>query len=223
MIEKVVKSWSKVVHKEGLHDQEYVFASELIDQALRSEKILEIGVGNGRMQRVLINNGCSKSALYGIDLTDQVYNSEGKKQVGDARNLPYNDNMFDLVYSLGVVEHFPETENAILEHFRVVKPGGMVVVTTPHLSLETFFRWLSYYKSGRYKDGTFMETKGRNYRIKEICNMVKRSEKSMVVKSGACGPIVRFIRGRFPYIYSKFLKKYEGKYGSYLYIIAIKK
>jgi SAM-dependent methyltransferase len=37
------------------------------------------------------------------------------------------------VYSLGVVEHFRETAQAIREHWRVLKPGGLCLIVVPNL------------------------------------------------------------------------------------------
>ena len=44
--------------------------------------------------------------------------------VGDAENLPFDRDAFDLGYSFGVLHHSPNTEKAVSELVRVVKPGG---------------------------------------------------------------------------------------------------
>lgn len=49
--------------------------------------------------------------------------SERIKQA-DAEDLPFPDNTFDVVYSWGVLHHTPDTEKAVAEVFRVLKPGG---------------------------------------------------------------------------------------------------
>ena len=55
-------------------------------------------------------------------------------EVQDARTLPYEDNSFDAAYSVSVLEHIPESGDtaAIREITRVVRPGGLIVVTTPY-------------------------------------------------------------------------------------------
>ena len=45
-------------------------------------------------------------------------------RVADAENLPFESNTFDLGYSFGVLHHSPDTERAIAELLRVIKPGG---------------------------------------------------------------------------------------------------
>ena len=46
--------------------------------------------------------------------------------------LPYEDNSFDLVVSMDVIEHVPETHAWLRELLRVVRPGGHVFLTTPN-------------------------------------------------------------------------------------------
>jgi SAM-dependent methyltransferase len=65
--------------------------------------------------------------------------------VGDAENLPFASNSFDLVYSWGVLHHTPDTEGAIAEVRRVLKPGGQARVMLYHLrSWVAFQAWLRY-------------------------------------------------------------------------------
>src|SRR2546429_675657 len=47
---------------------------------------------------------------------------------GDAENLPFADDVFDIVYSFGVLHHTENTEQAIDEVHRVLKPGGQAAV-----------------------------------------------------------------------------------------------
>ena len=58
---------------------------------------------------------------------------------GDVRAIPFGDGSFDYVYSMGTVEHFPETTRAIAEIFRVLKPGGRAVLGVPN-RLDPFAR-----------------------------------------------------------------------------------
>ena len=44
------------------------------------------------------------------------------------RDLPFRDASFDAIYSMGTIEHFDETERAIAEMARVLKPGGRLLV-----------------------------------------------------------------------------------------------
>jgi ubiquinone/menaquinone biosynthesis C-methylase UbiE len=101
-----------------------------------NENVLEIGVGVGTD---LVQYGKNGSNVYGIDLTEnavritqknlvlhRIYSGDIK--VADAENMPYEDNMFDLVYSFGVLHHTPNIEKAIEEIYRVLKPESKAII-----------------------------------------------------------------------------------------------
>ena len=48
------------------------------------------------------------------------------------RDLPFRDASFDAIYSMGTIEHFDETEHAVAEMARVLKPGGRAIVGVPN-------------------------------------------------------------------------------------------
>lgn len=52
--------------------------------------------------------------------------------VADVRSLPFRDASFDAIYSMGTIEHFDETERAVGEMARVLKPGGRAIVGVPN-------------------------------------------------------------------------------------------
>jgi ubiquinone/menaquinone biosynthesis C-methylase UbiE len=53
-------------------------------------------------------------------------------KVGNAEELQFADDEFDVVVSLGVLHHTPNTQNAIDEVYRVLKPGGEAVIMLYH-------------------------------------------------------------------------------------------
>lgn len=52
--------------------------------------------------------------------------------LGDVRTLPFLDDSFDAIYSMGTIEHFDETEEAVAEMARVLKPGGRAIIGVPN-------------------------------------------------------------------------------------------
>jgi SAM-dependent methyltransferase len=81
---------------------------------------------------------------YGIDISEPTviqaraaFDSPGARHgllaaVGDVRELPFRDASFDAIYSMGTIEHFDETERAVDEMARVLKPGGRAIVGVPN-------------------------------------------------------------------------------------------
>jgi SAM-dependent methyltransferase len=63
----------------------------------------------------------------------------------DAENLSFPDNTFDVVYSWGVLHHSPDTERAVSEVYRVLKPGGEAKIMIYHkYSMVGYMLWLRY-------------------------------------------------------------------------------
>src|SRR5262249_23704833 len=51
---------------------------------------------------------------------------------GDAENLPFAAESFDIVYSYGVIHHSPDTQRAISEIHRVLRPNGRARIMIYH-------------------------------------------------------------------------------------------
>src|ERR1035438_345273 len=101
------------------------------------KRVLEVGFGAGTDFIQWLRAGALVS---GVDLTEeamanvshriQVYGLPAPEnlRVADAENLPFDANTFDLGYSWGVLHHTPNTEKALAELVRVVRPGGEIKV-----------------------------------------------------------------------------------------------
>jgi SAM-dependent methyltransferase len=100
-------------------------------QEAKGKKVLEIGVGLGADHQKFAEAGAD---LYGIDLTDRAvshtrhrlacFGLASSLYLGDAEQLAFADETFDIVYSWGVLHHSPATPKAITEVWRVLKVGG---------------------------------------------------------------------------------------------------
>jgi SAM-dependent methyltransferase len=107
--------------------------------------------------------------------------------VADVRALPFRDGSFDGVYSMGTVEHFDETEQAMGETFRIVRPGGRVIMGVPNRH-DPFLRPLMVavlYRLGLYGYG-FEKSYSRKtlHQMLERCGFVIRDETSILFIPG---------------------------------------
>ena len=65
--------------------------------------------------------------------------------MADAEDLPFENESFDWVYSWGVLHHTPNTERAVAEASRVLKPGGTAKIMIYHkYSFVGFMLWIRY-------------------------------------------------------------------------------
>ncbi|MBC8180151.1 class I SAM-dependent methyltransferase, partial [candidate division KSB1 bacterium] len=142
----------------------------------KSKKVLEVGVGAGTDFINWLRNGALAS---GIDLTDEAIenvkqrlnieslNAE-KLEKADAENLPFDNNLFDLVYSWGVIHHTPDTVKALNEIVRVTKPGGEIKIMIYHRhSITAFWVWVrncllkgKFWQSISYAVANYVESPG---------------------------------------------------------------
>lgn len=95
--------------------------------------ILDVGCSFGYLFMVIRNRNCS-SEYYGIDNThinSQINMENCDFRLGDVRNLPYDDNFFDVIFLLDVLEHVEDVDLAIKEVIRVLKPNGLAILSGP--------------------------------------------------------------------------------------------
>ncbi|MEA2882365.1 MAG: hypothetical protein QOH32_1621 [Bradyrhizobium sp.] len=71
----------------------------------------------------------------GLDLLKSRYPDDNRVSVnqGDVLSPSDPDRLYDIVYSVGLIEHFNQagTAKAVATHFRYLKPGGIAIITFP--------------------------------------------------------------------------------------------
>ncbi len=99
---------------------------------------LEVGAATARDSVTLARSGASAVALdYSMEalaLAERAAERAGVQLMlvcGDALNLPFRDDVFDLVFHQGVLEHFRDPVPFLAENSRVVRPGGVVLTDVP--------------------------------------------------------------------------------------------
>jgi ubiquinone/menaquinone biosynthesis C-methylase UbiE len=104
-------------------------------EELNGRKLLEVGCGMGFDAIEWIKRGVEVTAIdiapSAIKMARQhfaIVEQQANLGVGSALNLPFPDNTFDAIYSRGVLHMTGDTPRAIAEVYRVVKPGGRVIV-----------------------------------------------------------------------------------------------
>jgi len=104
-------------------------------------KILEIGVGEGQITEICLS--VFPNAKYiAADIANGILNiaknnlSKHQNQISfeiqDIRNMPYDNDIFDLIICCEVLEHVSVPQNGLTEIYRVLKPNGLAVLSVPN-------------------------------------------------------------------------------------------
>jgi len=99
----------------------------------KGKLVLDVGCGMGRFSDVASRWGAT---VVGIDLTSAVdaahSNIGGRENVhlaqADVFRLPFREETFDVIFSIGVLHHTPDTRAAFDQLPRLLKPGGTIAI-----------------------------------------------------------------------------------------------
>jgi ubiquinone/menaquinone biosynthesis C-methylase UbiE len=230
----------------------YEWEPEILDfvgfERYRGKRVLEIGVGLGADHQRWAEAGAE---VFGIDLTERAieltrarfecFGLNSNLRVGDAENLPFEDNSFDVVYSWGVLLYCPDLPQAIAEIRRVVKPGGEAVLMLYHkYSLVGYMLWVRYALL-RMKPFTplreiyhrFLESEGTQAFTKQEVRAMMAGFSSVGISVNLChgdlltsgagqrheGGMLRLARRVWP---RRFIRRFLSDHGLFMKIRAVK-
>ena len=134
--EKFSREYFEQIEQWRYNDQPFIHGFAQFTR-YHGKRVLEVGFGAGTD---FIQWLRASARVSGIDLTEEALANVSHRvevyglpqpdclQVADAENLPFPSNTFDLGYSWGVLHHTPNTEKALAELVRVVRPGGEIKI-----------------------------------------------------------------------------------------------
>ncbi len=155
---------------------------------LPAQRLLEVGCSSGYLTHRL--RGKAERA-FGVDINFRAL-TDGRSRhpsvpvaCSDAEHLPFAESSFDAIVMLEVVEHARSDRAALAEIRRVLKPGGILILSTPHAGLFAFLDPYNLRRSlgrrfprlcalaarlVRFESGQFTENleRHRHYRMREI-------------------------------------------------------
>jgi ubiquinone/menaquinone biosynthesis C-methylase UbiE len=123
-------------------------AVEMLDLG-PDDRVLDVGCGTGFATERLLQE---TERVYGLDQSphqlERAFEKFGTRgpvrfSLGDAERLPFADDSFDVVWSSGSIEYWPDPVAALAELRRVAEPGGRVLVVGPDYPDRTVFQKLA--------------------------------------------------------------------------------
>lgn len=151
----------------------------------RIDSILDIGTAEGLMLST-IKKEFSETQCIGLEYSQELIEMNQDKNIkiiqGDAQALPFRDNSFNIVVATAVIEHLNQPLKMLKEAHRVLKRGGIIILTTP----DPFWD-----KIGQKIDHQEKETHIQAFNLKKLNRMFKavkfknlRAEKFMLSPIG---------------------------------------
>lgn len=134
------KQWQLFSKNSSYHLNEGIIfqIKNLFNQKIKNVKIIELGAGSGGDILYLSKLGAKTTALDFSPESISIINHRAKKEkvkintlCQDCQKTNIPNNYFDLVYSVGLVEHFNNPLKTLKEQIRILKPGGYLIVEVP--------------------------------------------------------------------------------------------
>ncbi len=101
------------------------------------QRIVDLGCGTGLILEELSNH----IVPIGVDFSQKALTYSQRRGLeklvcADVNELPFEDESFNLVFALDLLEHISDDNHLLLEMYRICEPGGHVLLTVPaHESL----------------------------------------------------------------------------------------
>jgi SAM-dependent methyltransferase len=167
----------------------------LIERAIgvpAGKRVLKLDLWNEAVNTRLLQWLESHGArTYGIDLSSVTTSRAQRNFLRDGReprfaeadilHLPFGDERFDVVYTMGTIEHVAQYQRALEEIHRVLKVGGTAIVGTPY-RWDPFLRPLIAWTLQRL--GRYPYSPERSFSAAQLRRAVERSGMRVSARSG---------------------------------------
>jgi len=165
------KSYAEWQFEKGINTVQFFLPVNTMEEMFLGKTVLDIGCGAAGKTLFYASHGVEH--IYGLE-TLSHYQTEAEALAeklgffdrftfltGDAAALPFNDDSIDTIIMNDVFEHFDHPEAALLEAYRVLKPGGRIYMNFPpyhhpfgaHLSDAISMPWVHLF----FSDETLIE------------------------------------------------------------------
>ncbi len=148
----------------------HVFYKELLTEDISQKKLLDAGCGTGWFSKWACDRNADVTSMdLGAGLLGKVAEKcNSERVIGSILEIPFDENTFDIVVSSEVIEHTPDPGKAIHELFRVLKPGGILILSVPN-RFWYFSIWIANKLNLRPYDGfeNWLSWRGLRKHLKE--------------------------------------------------------
>jgi ubiquinone/menaquinone biosynthesis C-methylase UbiE len=186
---KLSRAYFEEIERFRYFDQPFIHSFAQFTR-YNGKRVVEVGFGAATDFIQWLRVGARVS---GVDLTTEALAHARQRievyglpkpedlQVADAEHLPFQSDTFDLGYSFGVLHHTPDTEKAVRELVRVIRPGGeLKIMLYNRRSIAIINRWVRFgllkgqpWRSFRWVMWNMVESPGtKGYTRRELRRML---------------------------------------------------
>lgn len=138
------------------------------------KNVLDVGCGNGEFGDILAHYGFLVTYVDGADCCVSYLRNKGKEcyQLDlEKENLPFENGSFDVIVSLDVIEHLWNIKHYLNEIRRVLRYGGVLIITTQNYNCWRF-RMMSLI--GRWEKVAYQSRHKKFYTVKSFKDELER-------------------------------------------------
>lgn len=177
------------------HWHRYIMASNFV----KGKKVLDVACGTGYGSNMLSRTAESviggDISRYNINYCNEIYDAENLTfQVEDIENLSFSDNSFDVVTCFETIEHVDEEtqERALSEIKRVLKPKGILLITTPNVDSKHYVGVDNEFHIKELGKIEFSDLLSKNFKNIEFSSQFQSSCSFILPLNGSEKPYTRF-------------------------------
>lgn len=171
----------------AFYDAKYRYPIELISPYLKkTDVVLDVGCGDGKLTSLLAKK---VKEVYGIDKLRRplefakllIVSKNVFLKEGNALDIPYQDEMFDVITAFDVIEHISTSEVRLFlkEAKRVLRPRGLFILTTPNRDELRGRLWGHKINKKHYFE----------FSLKEICKIIEDTGFEVANRKGIYIPL----------------------------------
>jgi SAM-dependent methyltransferase len=103
------------------------------------KNILDVGIGDGLTARSVFFKLFNINEYYGLEKIIPEKQIPGVNYIGQDLNwsrdrIPLSNESIDLVFAGEIIEHLVDPDKFLNECYRILRPGGYIIITTPNLA-----------------------------------------------------------------------------------------
>ena len=136
-------------------DERFRWVDDVLLKGVSGKEVLDVGCGEGSLLRMLRDKG---NRVFGIDASDTGRKSCLAKGIDCAvidissEEFPFKDGSFDVVLCLETLEHLENPHHCVWEIKRVLKEGGLFIVSIPNPLILHPYIYPGLFELGNFKE-----------------------------------------------------------------------